>query len=298
MRNKSDVLVSIGIPFYNSEEYLDFAIRSVLNQTYTHWELFLLDDGSDDNSLSIAKKYEYDSRVTVISDGQNKGLPYRLNELTLLASGKYYARMDADDIMFPERIETQLIFLEDNSDVDVVGSSAVSINYRNNICAYRAINKILDRKKESILKGYCFIHPTIMGKMSWFKNNEYREEIKKAQDIDLWLRTISHSNFININKPLLFYREGNIPTVKKYVETLLCMKEIIARNKDIDFLFRVVYLITIHLKAIVYLLLSIFGLTDFLIRKRGKVLKRTDFLENKLLVAVDYKKLSALKEFI
>ena len=74
-------LVSIGIPFYNCEDYLAYAIKSVINQSYTNWELFLLDDGSTDNSLEIANSFRYDERIKVISDGLNKGLSFRLNQL-------------------------------------------------------------------------------------------------------------------------------------------------------------------------------------------------------------------------
>ena len=75
------MLVCIGLSFYNAEKYLDIAIGSILNQTYTNWKLFLLDDGSTDGSLEIALSYATDRRIRVISDGENKGLIYRLNQL-------------------------------------------------------------------------------------------------------------------------------------------------------------------------------------------------------------------------
>ena len=106
-------LVYVGIPFYNAEKYLDYAIRSVLNQTYTNWKMTLIDDGSTDSSLALARKYTSDTRVKVISDGRNKGLVYRLNELVKLSDCKYFVRMDADDIMHPQRLEKQLRYLEE-----------------------------------------------------------------------------------------------------------------------------------------------------------------------------------------
>ena len=75
-------MISIGIPFYNAERYLSYAILSVLSQSYKEWELILTDDGSSDNSLGIANMYaEKDSRIRVVSDGMNKKLPYRLSQL-------------------------------------------------------------------------------------------------------------------------------------------------------------------------------------------------------------------------
>src|SRR5699024_7083751 len=103
------IMITIGIPFFTDESYLDMAIRSIINQTYQDWVLLLVDDGSSDGSLGIAKKYEEkDSRISVISDGENKKLPYRLNQIAQLTKTPYLARMDADDIMHPERIEKQL----------------------------------------------------------------------------------------------------------------------------------------------------------------------------------------------
>ena len=122
-------MVTIGLPFYNAEKYLALAIESVLQQTYTNWELLLLDDGSTDNSLSIAQSYaQKDSRIKVISDGKNKNLATRLNELPSLAQGLYLARMDADDIMLPARIERQLAVLKAHPEIDVLGTNAYIIN--------------------------------------------------------------------------------------------------------------------------------------------------------------------------
>lgn len=103
-------LITIAIPAYNCEEYIDYAIQSVINQTYKNWELLLLDDGSTDGTLKKLKTYQTDNRIKVISDGLNKGLVFRLNQSIDLAHGQYYARMDADDIMSIHRIQYQIDF--------------------------------------------------------------------------------------------------------------------------------------------------------------------------------------------
>ena len=131
-------MVTIGLPFYNAEKYLALAIESVLQQTYTDWELLLLDDGSTDDSLSIAQSYaQKDSRIKVISDGKNKNLATRLNELPSLAQGLYLARMDADDIMHPARIERQLAVLKTHPEIDVLGTNAYIINDENAVACTR-----------------------------------------------------------------------------------------------------------------------------------------------------------------
>jgi len=108
-------MISIGISIYNAEKYLVDAINSVLEQTYENWELVLVDDGSTDNSLKIAQEFAIkDNRIRVISDGLNKKLPARLNQIINEAKYDYIARMDADDVMHPQRLEKQLQFLEKN----------------------------------------------------------------------------------------------------------------------------------------------------------------------------------------
>ena len=105
--------ITIGLPFYNAENYLELAIKSVFAQTYQDWELILMDDGSTDRSLEIAKSIN-DPRVSVYSDGKNKKLAARLNEIVRLAKYDYLARMDADDLMSTKRIETQMNILKNN----------------------------------------------------------------------------------------------------------------------------------------------------------------------------------------
>ena len=135
------MIISIGIPFYNAEKYLEDAIFSVLAQTYEFWELILIDDGSSDNSLVIANMYaKKDSRIRVISDGMNKKLPYRLNQLIQESTGDFIARMDADDIMHPERLEKQLRFLETNKRYDLVSTGLVSIDNDNIVKVIEKLN--------------------------------------------------------------------------------------------------------------------------------------------------------------
>lgn len=195
-------LVSIGIPFYNCEDYLAYAIKSVINQSYTNWELFLLDDGSTDNSLEIANSFRYDERIKVISDGLNKGLSFRLNQLISLSKGEYYARMDADDIMHFDRIKTQIDFLIKKTDIDVVGSNYYNIDFNNNIIGLTKVNPNPISSKD-VLKNGCFAHPSIMGKTDWFRTNPYDEQWNRMEDIELWLRTVIKSNFANIKQGVI-----------------------------------------------------------------------------------------------
>ena len=117
-------LVSIILPVYNAEKTLGRAIKSILNQTYSNWELILIDDGSSDASSNIIKKLK-DSRIKKIFFKTNKGLVKSLNVGIKVSKGKFIARMDADDISLPERLFHQLQFLKKNPLFDLVGSQQI-----------------------------------------------------------------------------------------------------------------------------------------------------------------------------
>lgn len=262
--------VSIGIPFYNAERFLHLAISSVLNQSFKDFELILTDDGSKDNSLEIAKSFN-DNRIRLFSDGQNLGISYRLNEQINLAEGKFFARMDADDIMDPERIEVQLRHLEDNPLMDVIGSSAIIIDDNNNIIGLRFSNN--HHKIESVFRSVNFIHPTIMGKTSWFKTHGYMHELKGVEDFDLWIRSFNYSFFSAIERPLLFYRDPPELKIKTYRFRQKQMRKALWANRKLlnkspqllVFLFLMTYFKT--------LVMNIFKLGKFekiLIKRRNK----------------------------
>lgn len=216
-------LVTIGIPFYRAKDYLPYAIQSVMNQTYQNWELLLIDDGGDDGSLDIARSYR-DPRIKVISDGLNKGLPARLNEISACASGDYVARMDADDIMAKDRIATQVKYLVEHPEVDVVGSSAMVINEKNEI------THSIDQTGITTM----FIHPSIIGKKKWFQENPYNINMPKSQDYELWLRTLNKSCTHNLSKPLLFYRELDAQSYKKAITSHQVLRAVYKNYKKYD----------------------------------------------------------------
>lgn len=209
--------VTIGIPFYNAESTLLSAMQSVFAQTYEDWELILFDDGSKDRSLSIAESIS-DTRVRVIHDGQNKGLSYRLNQLSRLATGKYLARMDSDDLMHPERINRQVEYLESHPQVDLVGTGVYVINEHNKVTGLRA-QQPLDCNPKTVLSSGLFIHPSVMGQTRWFREHPYDEFYVRAEDHELWVRTVKCSTFAKIELPLFFYRENSKLNLRNYLST-------------------------------------------------------------------------------
>src|SRR6266511_6459511 len=121
---RAQPLVSIGLPVRNAEDTLAIALASVLLQTVGDWELLVLDDRSQDSSSKIARRIaEGDPRIRVLEASGASGLVPRLNQAVAAARGKFFARMDADDVAYPTRLERQLEFLGLNPTVDVVGTS-------------------------------------------------------------------------------------------------------------------------------------------------------------------------------
>lgn len=263
-------MITIGIPFYNDEHFLDFAIQSVFNQTYTDWKLILISDGGTDNSLSIARKYEDDPRVTIISDGENRKLPFRLNQIAQLSTTKYLARMDADDIMHPERIEKQLDILEKNPDIDVLGTNAFSIDDTNNI---QGLRMKIGEEGYQLIDARSFIHPSIMAKTKWFRDNPYDDKAVRCEDAELWIRTYNVNIFKVYTKPLLFYREISAGFYKKYLTSTYGLKYIASKlykkNKVEGLKYFFNGFVRYKITGSIYYLFSIANLEHALISKRN-----------------------------
>lgn len=264
-------LVTIAIPIYNAERYLRNAIQSCINQTYKSWELLLMCDGSTDQSTVIAKEFaDRDSRIKLIDDGQNRGLIARLNQSVDMCRTKYYARMDADDIMCINRLEEQVTFMEEHTEVDVCGSSIMTID-NNNVIIGSGFNNG---------KVYGFIHPTVMGRTRWFKANHYADWALRAEDFELWTRTSSRSNFYAIAKPLLFYREFGVPTFKKYYlsqRTVIC----VARHyKEYgkSFPWFIKLSIFSYVKIFINVFMALIGKMDLLVAMRRRVPVPEEFM--------------------
>lgn len=264
-------LVTIAIPIYNAEKCIRDAIQSCINQTYQNWELLLMCDGSTDNSTVIAKEIANgDSRIKIIDDGQNRGLIARLNQSVEVCETKYYARMDADDIMCINRIEEQVKFMEEHAEVDVCGSSIMTIDNNNNIIG----SSFNEGRVNS------FIHPTVFGRTEWFRENPYANWALRAEDFELWIRTSGKSNFYALPQPLLFYREFGVPTFKKYYLTQKTIVKIAGRYKEYGkSFFWFTKLATLsYAKIFINAIMALIGKMNLLIAMRRRVRVPNDYL--------------------
>lgn len=225
--------ISIGIPFYNAEKYLEDAICSVLAQTHEFWELILVDDGSTDNSLDIANKYaQLDSRIRVISDGLNKKLPDRLNQIIFEARYNYIARMDADDLMSNDRLQKQLQILLNNDSIDFITTSCLTIGKNNELTGINII-KNYQMNLEMILEGRTnLIHASLLARKEWYIRNTYNKKMILAEDYYLWLQAAKNNdlNYMVIEEPLYWYRVIENITFSKIISGYNTQIKIINSN--------------------------------------------------------------------
>jgi glycosyltransferase involved in cell wall biosynthesis len=201
--------VSVLMPVFNAGRYVAQAVESILAQTYTDFELSIVDDGSTDGSLAILQRYAArDPRIHLKSRG-NRGIAATRNELLFSAAGTLVAPMDADDVALPHRLARQVEFLRDHPDVVCTGAS-----YRIIDGAGRLIHRgfpVVERDEEIqrlMLKGHCAIHqPTVMFRRdAAVRVGGYDPSFRVADDLDLWLRLGELGALANMPEPVVDYR--------------------------------------------------------------------------------------------
>ncbi len=280
--------ISVILPVYNAETTLFFSIGSIINQTFSDFELIVLDDGSVDRSLEIARDFN-DRRIKIYTDGVNKGLTYRLNQGVALSRGSYIARMDSDDISFPERLEKQLEFLKSNPSVDLVSSMVITFDKGYQLgktLRYEQFHEgIISKPWDCILMP----HPSWMGKTSWFKANEYKiPEVLRAEDQELLMRASYSSTFYSIPEILLAYRQSNISMKKKFIARSSLLKS------QVNFLFNAnQYLSCLKALILFFIKLSFdaleycFGFDRSILQKKQCVPERIDEKFRSLIIEIN-----------
>ena len=204
----SPPIVTVLMPVYNGGIYLKEAIESILGQTFRDFELLIIDDGSTDGSYDLVAAYS-DSRIRLVRQDKNHGLVASLNLGLTLARGKFVARMDADDISFPERLSRQVDFMDANPSVGICGSwlQTFSMAERTLWPSPLAHNEI----HAKLLFESALYHPTVFIRKSLFSDQvlRYMEDFPCAEDYELWSRCVSHCRLANIGEVLLYYRIHN-----------------------------------------------------------------------------------------
>lgn len=201
-------LVSIAMPVYNACRTLPVALRSILSQTHTDWELLLIDDGSGDLTLGQAySAARRDSRIHVIEGKTNTGLATRLNQAIDMANGDFIARMDADDVAYPGRLAAQVKFMNDHAECDLVGCGALIFDDAGQVQGKFPLRLTHEGICVRPWAGFPLPHPTWLGRRDWFARYRYLPNFKKTQDQDLLLRAYLQSRFACVPEILLGYRQ-------------------------------------------------------------------------------------------
>ena len=202
--------VSVIMGVYNGAKKVKTAIESILNQTFTDYELILCDDGSSDNSIEIIEKYaSTDNRIKVIKNTTNLGLAQTLNNCLKIAQGEYIARMDDDDISYPSRFKKQVEFLDSHYEYAIVGTSCTM--YDSDGIWGESIEEG-ERTKLDIYLGQTFAHPSVMMRKEAITSvGGYTtgSEAERTEDFDLWCKLYEKGyKGINLRDVLLDYYEA------------------------------------------------------------------------------------------
>lgn len=261
-------LISVGIPFRNPGPYLERAVRSVFAQTLQDWELILLNDGSSDGTLEFVRSIR-DRRVRVSSDGQHQGLARRLNQLATMARAPYLARMDADDLMHPERLAVQLAMQRACSQPTVIGTYAYAIDHQDRATGFKRVDP---------RRGYqakrSFVHPSVMALTQWFMDHPYSEDpaFRRCEDAELWTRCYMDTPFTVCERALLYYREVGVFSIVNYRASQEGVAELIRRRFMQPWLAGQARLRFLQLKTWCVASLATIGLADWWVRSRSLAL--------------------------
>jgi glycosyltransferase involved in cell wall biosynthesis len=201
--------VSIIMSMRNSAATVAAAVRSVQLQTLQDWELIVIDDGSADQGPSIVSAFD-DPRIRLVREPSGAGLAPRLNQAVALSQGEFIARMDADDICFPERLARQVARLQQEPRLDLIGCGAVMFADDAQLVGELPIGLTHEEVTARPFRGFLLPHPTWCGRASWFRDNPYDPKLMKAEDQDLLLRTFRNSRFGALEAVLFGYRQNQL----------------------------------------------------------------------------------------
>jgi glycosyltransferase involved in cell wall biosynthesis len=278
----SDPLISVGIPFYNCEAYLLDSIRSIFAQTYAHWELLLVDDGSTDESLQIAQSID-DPRVRLLpSDGKNRKLAARLNQIARNARGEYLARMDADDLCHPLRLERQLRFLREHPEVDIVGGASCILDPQGRPAKKFVVSLTHEQIfKRKFTSGISVVHPCLFAKTEWWRRWPYDENNYRSQDYELWLRTCKDNVFANMPGIYYYTNEFVSYALHKYARSKHLGAKIVWHfaRREAGLLPAAYYAARRYLHIAIYALALCLGFRNAIISRRYQPLTKQEYME-------------------
>lgn len=200
--------VSVLMPAYNAEKYIDEAVQSIADQTFTDWELIIVDDGSKDNTLNKLKDWKKrDARIKVFENERNSGIVSTRNKLIDLAEGEYIAWLDSDDIAISDRLEKQVKVLDADKDIAVVGGGLEFFK------GDKVLSKRLYKQNDSEARKDIFKFSPISQGAAMYKKEyvvevgKYDDKILTAEDLNLTFRLANQYKIANIGDIVIRYRQ-------------------------------------------------------------------------------------------
>ncbi len=206
-------LVSVIMSMRNSASTVGVAVCSVLLQSLRDWEMIVIDDGSFDDGAAIVEGFG-DPRIRLVRESTSAGLAARLNQAVALARGEFIARMDADDICFPERLARQVDRLREDRKLDLLGCGAVVFRSGGELVGEMPVGLHHQDIVARPFVGFSLPHPSWCGRAAWFRNNPYNSRLRYAEDQDLLLKSFRHSRLAGLDSVLLGYRQDHLALKK------------------------------------------------------------------------------------
>lgn len=213
--------VQVLLPVFNAEPYLAETLESMLSQTFTDWELLIIDDGSVDASLDIIEKFcQRDSRIQYRTR-LNQGLVKTLQELVQWSSSELVARLDADDLCHPERLKLQLDLISGLPKPSLVGSWVQLFGAKNEVWHYRQIDN--DIRMLALFGRATMCHGALLGHRDIFLKYPFDRQFERAEELDFFLRLMRDPSirFSNVTKVLYSYRQHHESVVHRFVDERL-----------------------------------------------------------------------------
>jgi glycosyltransferase involved in cell wall biosynthesis len=209
-RNEKQPLVTVLMTVYNAERFIGEALESIVNQTYKNLEIIVVDDGSSDKSYQIAKTYQVkDKRIKLLRLKENSGPSLASNVGIEKATGKFIARMDADDIALPDRIAKQVTYLLDNPDVVLLGGQCILIDDRGRIVGEKDFPVTHREIYQSLFNINPIQHPSCIINRELLPKEHvyYRNHSFLAHDLELVFELAQYGELANLKETVLFYRQ-------------------------------------------------------------------------------------------
>jgi glycosyltransferase involved in cell wall biosynthesis len=210
--------VSVILPVYNAEKYIAQSIQSIIDQTFTNFELIILDDGSIDNTRMVVASFT-DSRIKLLLNEKNSGLAFTLNKGVQYARGQYIARMDGDDLAHPQRFEKQVAYLDNHPDVCMIDCIMDYIDENGNLLHQVNATEVTEQQiRKAMPQKNCLGHSSIMIRKNILLKYPYNHV--GNEDYDLWLRLLANGYKIHkLPEKLLLYRIHDTSYTKAALNT-------------------------------------------------------------------------------